>query len=162
MLQTVRDACKFDPKAIDYALSDQVESLEDLIEHEPGAAEAFFRRPTLPAACGPCCGRASSGSPASPARPSSNSSSRWAAARPTPCWRSAISAPIPALTSLIPQEIVEGVQAEKARVVAISGRSISRDKHLWGDIAHSSARPQNSSNSTRAARRRRTRRIGQT
>ena len=31
MLQTVKDACKFDPKAIDYALSDQIENLDDLI-----------------------------------------------------------------------------------------------------------------------------------
>ena len=44
MLQTVRDACQFDPKAIDYALSDQIESLEDLIGHEPGSAEAFFKK----------------------------------------------------------------------------------------------------------------------
>lgn len=44
MLQTVRDACQFDPKAIDYALSDQIESLEDLVGHEPGAAEAFFKK----------------------------------------------------------------------------------------------------------------------
>jgi hypothetical protein len=28
MLQTIKDACKFDPKAIDYALSDQIENLE--------------------------------------------------------------------------------------------------------------------------------------
>jgi predicted AAA+ superfamily ATPase len=44
MLQTVRDVCQFDPKAIDYALSDQIESLEDLVGHEPGAAEAFFKK----------------------------------------------------------------------------------------------------------------------
>ena len=34
MLQTVKDACKFDPKAIDYALSDQIENLDDLIGHD--------------------------------------------------------------------------------------------------------------------------------
>lgn len=44
MLQTVRDACQFDPKAIDYALSDQIESLEDLVEHDLSAAAAFFRK----------------------------------------------------------------------------------------------------------------------
>ena len=44
MLQTVKDACQFDPKAIDYALSDQIESLEDLVGHDAGAAEAFFKK----------------------------------------------------------------------------------------------------------------------
>ncbi|KRQ14682.1 hypothetical protein AOQ71_12410 [Bradyrhizobium manausense] len=42
MLQTVKDACKFDPKAIDYALSDQIEKLEDLIGHDAKAGKAFF------------------------------------------------------------------------------------------------------------------------
>ncbi len=44
MLQTVKDACKFDPKAIDYALSDQIENLDDLIDHDPKLAEAFFSK----------------------------------------------------------------------------------------------------------------------
>src|ERR1700756_1779143 len=44
MLQTVKDACNFDPKAIDYALSDQIENLEDLIGHDAKAAEAFFNK----------------------------------------------------------------------------------------------------------------------
>jgi hypothetical protein len=42
MLQTVKDACKFDPKAIDYALSDEIENLDDLVDHDTKAAETFF------------------------------------------------------------------------------------------------------------------------
>ena len=42
MLQTVRDACQFDPKAIDYALSEQIESLDDLVGHDDSRAKAFF------------------------------------------------------------------------------------------------------------------------
>jgi hypothetical protein len=54
MLQTVKDACKFDPKAIDYALSDQIENLDGLIGHDPKAvtkrrrdrvSDAGFRTP---------------------------------------------------------------------------------------------------------------------
>jgi hypothetical protein len=44
MLQTIKDACKFDARAIDYALSDQIENLEDLIGHDRKAAEAFFNK----------------------------------------------------------------------------------------------------------------------
>ena len=68
MLQTVRDACQFDPKAIDYALSDQIESLEDLVGHEPGAGGGVLqedlrhRRHADPAASGaPAPGRQDSG-----------------------------------------------------------------------------------------------------
>ena len=43
-MQTVRDACLFDPKAIDYALSDQIESLEDLVGHDAARATAFFAK----------------------------------------------------------------------------------------------------------------------
>ena len=35
---------QFDPKAIDYAPSDEIESLADLVGHEPGAVEAFFKK----------------------------------------------------------------------------------------------------------------------
>jgi hypothetical protein len=33
-----------DPKAIDYALSDQIENLDDLIGHDPKDGEAFFAK----------------------------------------------------------------------------------------------------------------------
>jgi hypothetical protein len=41
----------------------------------------------------------------------------------------------PKLFSLVAKDITQGIKAEPAKVNAISGRSISRDKHLWGDVA---------------------------
>ncbi|HEY1864667.1 MAG TPA: hypothetical protein VGG77_13495 [Roseiarcus sp.] len=41
----------------------------------------------------------------------------------------------PELTKLVPPEITTGFKPVQARVVAISGRSVSRDRHLWGDVA---------------------------
>ena len=41
----------------------------------------------------------------------------------------------PKLFGLVWKDITQGIKAEPGQVVAISGRSISRDKHLWGDIA---------------------------
>jgi hypothetical protein len=35
----------------------------------------------------------------------------------------------------LPPTSSKAIKLEPAQVVAISGRSISRDKHLWGDIA---------------------------
>ena len=136
MLQTVRDACQFDPKAIDYALSDQIESLDDLVGHEPGAGRGVLqedlchRRHANPAAAGAPAPRRRVG-------PGGlrDSSRRWAAARRTPCSPSAISAANPDLATLVPKDVTKGFTPATARVVAISGRSVSRDKHLWGDIA---------------------------
>ena len=47
----------------------------------------------------------------------------------------------PALASLVPKEITQGFLPTEARVVAISGRSVSRDKYLWGDIAEQLGKP---------------------
>ena len=41
----------------------------------------------------------------------------------------------PSLASLTPPEITSGFKPVQAKVAAVSGRSTSRDKHLWGDIA---------------------------
>src|SRR4029077_12959879 len=42
----------------------------------------------------------------------------------------------PSLFPLVDGEITKGVKLPSAaKVIAISGRSISRERHLWGDIA---------------------------
>src|SRR3984957_12007313 len=41
----------------------------------------------------------------------------------------------PHLYDQVPAKITQGLKGEKARIVAIHGRSISGDKFLWGDIA---------------------------
>jgi hypothetical protein len=41
----------------------------------------------------------------------------------------------PALRNLVSPDITSGFKPVQARVVAISGRSVSRDEHLWGDVA---------------------------
>jgi hypothetical protein len=48
----------------------------------------------------------------------------------------------PKLFGLVAKDITQGIKAEPAKVVAISGRSISRDKHLWGDIAAQLGKPE--------------------
>ena len=135
MLQTVRDACQFDPKAIDYALSDQIESLDDLVGHDPAAAEAFFkqdlrhRRHADPLAAGTPAARRR-------LRPGGLRTQAGDGRRQDPLdARARLSRRESRPAHLVPKEITAGFKPAQARVVAISGRSISRDKHLWGDIA---------------------------
>ena len=135
MLQTVRDACQFDPKAIDYALSEQIESLEDLVGHEPGAAEAFFAKTYVTGGMRTLLRQGlqrlagSLGQAVFEMKQAMGGGKTALDARPgLPVGKSGAD-------NLVPPEITDGFKPMKARVVAISGRIVSRDKHLWGDVA---------------------------
>jgi hypothetical protein len=43
-ISTVQELCELDPSAIDFALSEQVEHLTDLLVEAESAAEQFFAR----------------------------------------------------------------------------------------------------------------------
>jgi hypothetical protein len=43
-ISSVQELCELDPSAIDFALSDQVEHLTDLLVEAENAAEKFFAR----------------------------------------------------------------------------------------------------------------------
>ena len=43
-IPTVKEACELDPRALDFALSEQVEHLSDLLNEAEGAADEFFAR----------------------------------------------------------------------------------------------------------------------
>ena len=136
MLQTIKDACKFDPKAIDYALSDQIENLEDLVGHDPKGAKEFFdktyvtggMRTLLRQGLQRLAGTSNQGvfelkQAMGGGKTHSMLALGYLAANPS-------------LFPLVDGEITKGIKlASTAKIVAISGRSISREKHLWGDIA---------------------------
>ncbi len=44
MLQTVKDACELHPMALDYAMSEQIENLSDVIERTEKQAGEFFEK----------------------------------------------------------------------------------------------------------------------
>ena len=135
MLQTVRDACKFDPRAIDYALSDQIESLEDLVGHEPGAAEAFFKKTYVTGGMRTLLRQGLQRLAGKSGQAVFELKQSMGGGKTHSMLALGYLAANPALAHLIPKEITEGFTPAKARVVAISGRAVSRDKHLWGDIA---------------------------
>ena len=136
MLQTVKDACRFDPKAIDYALSDQIESLEDLVGHEPGAAEAFFKKTYVTGGMHTLLRQGlqrlagSSGQAVFELKQSMGGGKTHSMLALGYLARQSRSSP-----GSSRKKSRKDSRRPTARVVAISGRSISRDKHLWGDIA---------------------------
>ncbi len=135
MLQTVKDACRFDPKAIDYALSDQIESLEDLVGHDAGAAEAFFRKTYVTGGMHTLLRQGLQRLAGSSGQAVFELKQSMGGGKTHSMLALGYLAANPGLAHLVPKEIAQGFTPAEARVVAISGRSISRDKHLWGDIA---------------------------
>ncbi|WP_400768732.1 anti-phage-associated DUF499 domain-containing protein [Methylosinus sporium] len=135
MLQTVKDACRFDPKAIDYALSEQIESLEDLVGHDTRAAEAFFGKTYVTAGMGTLLRQGLQRLAGASGQAVFELKQSMGGGKTHSMLALGYLAANPALARLVPDEISKGFTPAKARVVAVSGRSISRQRHLWGDIA---------------------------
>ncbi|MCW2282581.1 hypothetical protein M2323_000342 [Rhodoblastus acidophilus] len=135
MLQTVRDTCKFDPKAIEYALSEQIESLEDLIGHGHSSAEQFFRKTYVTGGMSILLRQGLQRLAGVSGQAVFELKQAMGGGKTHSMLALGYLAANPSLSNLVPHEITKGFSPQQARVVAISGRSVSRDKHLWGDIA---------------------------
>jgi predicted AAA+ superfamily ATPase len=135
MLQTIRDACQFDPKAIDYALSDQIESLEDLVGHSPEKADACFRKTFVTGGMRTLLRQGLQRLAGASGQAVFELKQAMGGGKTHSMLALGYLGANPALARHVPKDIIEGFTPAKSRVVAISGRSISRDKHLWGDIA---------------------------
>jgi Protein of unknown function (DUF499) len=135
MLQTVKDACKFDPKAIDYALSDQIENLDDLIGHDPKDGEAFFAKTYVTGGMKTLLRQGLQRLAGTSGQAVFELKQAMGGGKTHSMLALGYLAANPKLSGQVAADIVQGIKLEPAQVVAISGRSISRDKHLWGDIA---------------------------
>lgn len=135
MLQTVRDTCQFDPGSIDYALSEQIEDLTDLAGHSPANAEAFFRKTYVTGGMATLLRQGLQRLSGKSGQAVFELKQAMGGGKTHSMLALGYLAANPALAHLVPNEIVEGIALPSTRVVSISGRSISRDRHLWGDIA---------------------------
>lgn len=135
MLQTVRDTCAFDPKAIDYALSEQIEDLADLVGHTPAAAEAFFDKTFVTGGMRTLLRQGLQRLSGKSGQAVFELKQAMGGGKTHSMLALGYLAANPDLTRLVPAEVTEGFEPAAAKVVAISGRSISRERHLWGDIA---------------------------
>lgn len=135
MLQTVRDTCAFDPKAIDYALSEQIEDLADLVGHTPAAAEAFFEKTFVTGGMRTLLRQGLQRLSGKSGQAVFELKQAMGGGKTHSMLALGYLAANPNLTRLVPADVTEGFEPAAAKVVAISGRSISRERHLWGDIA---------------------------
>ncbi|KOX56111.1 hypothetical protein ADL19_10425 [Streptomyces purpurogeneiscleroticus] len=135
MLQTVRDACAFDPKAIDYALSEQIEDLNDLVGHTPQQAKAFFEKTYVTGGMRTLLRQGLQRLSGKSGQAVFELKQAMGGGKTHSMLALGYLAANPELLGLVPSEITAGFTPAKARVVSLSGRSISRERHLWGDIA---------------------------
>lgn len=142
MLQTIRDACSFDAKAIEYALSDQVENLEDLNGHTPAQAEAFFAKTFVTEGMRTLLRRGLQRLGGGKGEAVFELKQAMGGGKTHSMLALGYLAANPSLIRLVPKEVSEGLTPVRARVVALSGRAISHDKHLWGDIATQLGEPE--------------------
>lgn len=135
MLQTVKDACQFDPKAIDYALSDQIENLDDLVGHDPGSAKAFFQKTYVTGGMKTLLRQGLQRLAGTSSQAVFELKQAMGGGKTHSMLALGYLAANPDLFDQVADDITKGIKLDPAKVVAISGRTISRDKHLWGDIA---------------------------
>ena len=136
MLQTVRDVCQFDEKAIAYALADQIEDIGTLLDHDYSAAEAFFQKTHVTDGMRTLLRQGLQRLAGVSNQAVFELKQAMGGGKTHSMLALGFLAEHPKLSRVIPPDITAGFTPQKARVVAISGRSISRDKHLWGDIAN--------------------------
>src|SRR3954454_25058845 len=127
MLQTVRVACHFDPKAIDYALSEQIEDLGDLIGHTPEQATAFFRKTYVTGGMRTLLRQGLQRLAGVSGQAVFELKQAMGGGKTHSMLALGYLAANPEFCEHAPADIVGGFTPAKARVVAISGRSISRD-----------------------------------
>ena len=160
MLQTVKDACQFDPKAIDYALSDQIESLDDLVGHDAGAAEAFFGKTYVTGGMHTLLRQGLQRLAGSSGQAVFELKQSMGGGKTHSMLALGYLAANPGLTHLVPKEVVQGF-SPRLRASSRSLAARSRATSICGATSPSNwARPTSSSNSTRAFRRAPTIRTG--
>ena len=135
MIQTVRDACQFDQTAINYALSDQIEDLSDLLTRNRDSAEAFFEKTYVTGGMHTLLRQGLQRLAGSSSQAVFELKQAMGGGKTHSMLALGYLAAFPDLKHLVPPDITLNIPLSEAQVVAISGRSVSHDKHLWGDIA---------------------------
>jgi hypothetical protein len=135
MLLTAKDACELHPMALDYATNEQTENLSDVIIRTAKEARDFFDRNRitkgmellLSQGLRPLGGREDQTvfelTQAMGGGKTRSMIALGLLARDAELRKSEVSA------------IAAGAPFERAEVVALNGRAVSKDRFLWGDIA---------------------------
>jgi hypothetical protein len=135
MLQTVKDACELHPMALDYAMGDQIEHLSDLLDEAEKSAEDFFAKNYVTAGMRVLLRQGLERLSGKSDQAVFELKQAMGGGKTHSMLALGLLARNPGLRNQVPADISAGLPADKAKVIAINGRSVSRDTFLWGDIA---------------------------
>ncbi|TIR76289.1 MAG: hypothetical protein E5X18_04790, partial [Mesorhizobium sp.] len=134
-ISTVRELCELDPGALDFALSDQVEHLSDLLTEAEGAADEFFDKNFVTSGMERLLREGLQRLNGQSAQAVFELRQAMGGGKTHSMLALGLLARNPRLYGRVPAKITAGLKGDKARVVAIHGRAISPEHFLWGDIA---------------------------
>jgi hypothetical protein len=121
--------------ALDYAMGDQIEHLSDLLDQTEQDAEAFFDKNYVTAGMGTLLRQALQRMGGKSDQAVFELKQAMGGGKTHSMLALGVLARNPHLWDRVPPEIADGLDPFKAKVVAINGRTISRETFLWGDIA---------------------------
>lgn len=134
-ISTVKELCELDPGALDFALSDQVEHLSDLLTEAEGAADEFFDKNFVTGGMERLLREGLQRLNGKSTQAVFELRQAMGGGKTHSMLALGLLARNPHLYGRVPAKITEGMKGEKARVVAIHGRAISPEHFMWGDIA---------------------------
>jgi hypothetical protein len=135
MLQTVRDICVFKQDAIDFALTKQIEDLGDLAGHTEADARAFFDKTFVTDGMSTLLRLALQRLAGQGDQAAFELRQAMGGGKTHSMLAIGYLAAHPEVADEIPAAVTQGFTPAKAKVVVISGRTISHDVFLWGDVA---------------------------
>jgi len=134
-IMTVNEACEIQPSALDFALSDQVEHLSDLLLDAETKPEDFFSKNYVTAGMSRLLREALQRLSGGSSQAVFELRQAMGGGKTHSMLALGILARNPALYARVPADVTVDIVPFKATVVAINGRCISKDRYLWGDIA---------------------------
>ncbi|SMQ85914.1 Protein of unknown function [Devosia lucknowensis] len=134
-ISTVKELCQLSAGALDFALSDQVEHLSDLLTEAERGAEDFFARNFVTQGMERLLREGLQRLNGKSSQAVFELRQAMGGGKTHSMLALGLLARNPQLYDRVPSKITEGLKGETAKVVAIHGRSISNDKFIWGEIA---------------------------
>ena len=134
-LSTVQELCELDESALNFAPSDQVEHLSDLLDHAESSAEDFFQKNFVTQGMKSLLSTALKRLNGQSSQAVFELRQAMGGGKTHSMLALGLLARNPRLYDHVPSEITTGLPGVVSKVVAINGRTISVDNFVWGDIA---------------------------
>ncbi|MCP5230244.1 anti-phage-associated DUF499 domain-containing protein [Accumulibacter sp.] len=134
-IPTVLEACELHPSALDFAMSDQVEHLSDLLDDTEKKASDFFAKNYVTAGMARLLREGLQRLDGQSNQAVFELRQAMGGGKTHSMLALGTLARNPHFYDQVPDNLTRGISPLTAKVVAINGRTVSKDHYLWGDIA---------------------------